>query len=151
FKPFNDVYGYRRGDDIIQLTARVIAMHCDPNRDFVGHIGGDDFIVLFQSGDWETRCRAILDEFHRVSAACFSAADRERGGFVSEDRRGNTVLHPLASLSIGAVRVEPGQYLSHHQIATAAADAKKEAKKISGDSLFIERRHAGLAPLSRNE
>lgn len=147
FKPFNDVYGYRRGDDIIQLTGRLLAAHCNTDRDFIGHIGGDDFIVLFQSEDWEERCRALLEEFAHVSGDCFTTEDRQRGGYVSEDRRGNKVFHPLTSLSIGAVRIEPGQFLSHHQIATAAAEAKKEAKKIAGNSLFVERRHALQAPL----
>jgi GGDEF domain-containing protein len=61
FKPFNDVYGYRKGDDVIQLTGEMLSGHCDPNRDFIGHIGGDDFMILFQSEDWEARCQAMLD------------------------------------------------------------------------------------------
>lgn len=140
FKPFNDVYGYRRGDDVIQLTGRILGTHCDPNRDFIGHIGGDDFIVLFQSEDWEARCRAIIDEFAATIPQFFTDEDRERGGYMSEDRRGRKVFHSLISLSLGVVRVEPGYYASHHQIATAASDAKKQSKKIPGNSLFIERR-----------
>ncbi|MGE5623112.1 MAG: GGDEF domain-containing protein [Bacillota bacterium] len=140
FKPFNDAYGYRKGDDVIQLTGRILGSHCDPNRDFIGHIGGDDFIVLFQSEDWEQRCEAILTSFADAVPEHYCSADRERGGYVSEDRRGRKVFHPLVSLALGVVRVEPGQYLSHHQIATAASEAKKQAKKIPGNSLFIERR-----------
>ncbi|QDZ28376.1 GGDEF domain-containing protein [Noviherbaspirillum sp. UKPF54] len=140
FKPFNDVYGYRKGDDVIQLTGRILGMHCDPNRDFVGHIGGDDFIVLFQSEDWETRCEAILTAFSAAVPEHYCGADRERGGYVCEDRRGRKVFHPLISLSLGVVRAEPAHFVSHHQIATAAAEAKKQAKKIPGNSLFIERR-----------
>ena len=140
FKPFNDVYGYRRGDDVIQLTARIIGNHCDPNRDFIGHIGGDDFIILFQSEDWEARCNAVIEEFAGAVPHFFAKEDRERGGYLSEDRRGRKVFHSLISLSLGVVRVDPGQYASHLQIATAASDAKKQAKKIPGNSLFIERR-----------
>jgi diguanylate cyclase (GGDEF)-like protein len=140
FKPFNDVYGYRRGDDVIQLTGSILSTHCDPNRDFVGHIGGDDFIVLFQSEDWESQCRATLEAFATAISGHYSVEDYERGGYVSEDRQGKKIFHSLISVSIGAVKVEPGQYESHHQIAAAAAEAKKEAKKIPGNSLFIERR-----------
>ncbi len=140
FKPFNDVYGYRKGDDVIQMTGMILGAHCDPNRDFVGHIGGDDFIVLFQSEDWELRCEAILESFAAAVPEHYCAMDRERGGYISEDRRGRKVFHPLTSLALGVVRVDPGQYLSHHQIATAASDAKRQAKKIPGNSLFIERR-----------
>ena len=146
FKPYNDAYGYRKGDDVIQLTGRILATHCDPNRDFVGHIGGDDFLVLFQSEDWETRCQAIMATFAALIAQCYNGEDRERGGHISEDRRGQKVFHALISLSLGVVKSDPGQYLSHHQIATAAAEAKKQAKKIPGNSLFIERRQGSVLP-----
>ena len=140
FKPFNDVYGYRRGDDVIQLTGRLLGERCDANRDFVGHIGGDDFMVLFQSEDWEARCGAILADFEQSVQDFYSIEDRERGGYLSEDRQGRKVLYPLMSLSIGAIRIEPRQYYTHHQIATAAAESKRQAKKIHGNSLFLDRR-----------
>lgn len=140
FKPFNDVYGYRRGDDVIQLTGKLLSEHSDADRDFIGHIGGDDFMILFQSEDWEARCRAILDEFSRHVLDFYSIDDRDRGGYISEDRQGKKVFYSLMSLSIGAIRVEPRQYYTHHQIATAAAESKKQAKKIHGNSLFMDRR-----------
>ena len=143
FKPFNDVYGYRRGDDVIQMTGSTLGEHCDPNRDFIGHIGGDDFMILFQSEDWETRCRAILDSFAANVLEFYSLEDRDRGGYLSEDRQGKKVFYSLISLSLGTIRVEPHQYYSHHQIATLASDAKKQAKKIHGNSLFIDRRQQG--------
>lgn len=142
FKPFNDVYGYRKGDDVIQVSGAILSAGVDPDRDFVGHIGGDDFMVLFQSEDWEARCRSILARFDGAIGDFYADSDRERGGYLSEDRQGKKVFYPLISLSLGAVRVEPGEYYSHHQIATAATDAKKQAKKIHGNSLFIDRRAA---------
>ncbi|SHM63161.1 diguanylate cyclase (GGDEF) domain-containing protein [Duganella sacchari] len=143
FKPFNDVYGYRRGDDVIQLTGNILTSNCDPDRDFVGHIGGDDFMVLFQSENWEQRCQAILEEFGGKVLDFYSTDDRERGGYLSEDRQGKKVFYPVMSLSIGAIRVEPHQYYTHHQIATAAAESKKQAKKVHGNSLFLDRRQRG--------
>ncbi|MCP2007381.1 GGDEF domain-containing protein [Duganella violaceipulchra] len=140
FKPFNDVYGYRRGDDVIQLTGRLLSERTDADRDFVGHIGGDDFMILFQSEDWEARCKLILEEFERQVQDFYSIEDRERGGYISEDRQGKKVFYSLMSLSIGAIRVEPRQYYTHHQIATAAAESKRQAKKIHGNSLFVDRR-----------
>jgi diguanylate cyclase (GGDEF)-like protein len=140
FKPFNDVYGYRKGDDIIQHTGAILEKFSDPTRDFVGHIGGDDFLMLLQSEDWEERLNTILNVFAVDVKLQFNAADVERGGYYSEDRFGQRVLHPLITLSLGAVKVEPGHYSSHHQIATAASEAKKQAKKIAGHSLFIDRR-----------
>ena len=143
FKPFNDVYGYRRGDDVIQMTGRILSGHCDPDRDFIGHIGGDDFMLLFQSEDWETRCRAILADFEASVLDYYSLEDRDRGGYISEDRQGKKVFYSLMSLSLGTIRVEPHQYYSHHQIATQASEAKKQAKKIHGNSLFVDRRQPG--------
>lgn len=142
FKPFNDVYGYRRGDDVIQLTGNLLRNRCDADRDFVGHIGGDDFMVLFQSEDWELRCERILADFARSVQDFYSIEDRERGGYLSEDRQGKKVFYALMSLSVGAIRVDPHQYYTHHQIATAAAESKKQAKKIHGNSLFLDRRQA---------
>ncbi|WP_116744294.1 GGDEF domain-containing protein [Janthinobacterium sp. 78] len=140
FKPFNDVYGYRKGDDVIQLTGEILSSHCDPNRDFIGHIGGDDFMILFQSEDWETRCQAILERFAAAILAYYSTGDCERGGYISEDRQGKKVFYSLISLSLGVIKVEAHQYYTHHQIATQAAEAKKQAKKIHGNSLFLDRR-----------
>lgn len=143
FKPFNDVYGYHCGDEVIQLTAKVLSGFCDPTQDFIGHVGGDDFIILFQSADWEARCNNILKMFGECVLSFFSIEDRERGGYVTEDRQGKKVFHPLTSLSLGVVKIVPGQFGSLHQVAAAAAEAKKQAKKISGNALFVERRDPG--------
>jgi len=140
FKPFNDVYGYRKGDDIIQLTATILVNSCDPSRDFIGHIGGDDFLILLQSEDWEARLNTILSAFSQNILMQFKQEDVDRGGYYSEDRRGEMVFHPLISISLGAVKAEPGYYTSHHQIAAAASEAKKMSKKIHGNSLFVNRR-----------
>lgn len=146
FKPFNDVYGYRHGDDMIRILADALLLHCDGVLDFVGHIGGDDFLVLFQSNDWHVRCQHILAHFDAQALLLLNPEDIARGGICSEDRRGQSVFHPLPSLSIGAVPVEPGSHHSHHDISTAAAEAKKQAKKTIGSSLFVERRRQDKAP-----
>lgn len=146
FKPYNDVYGYRKGDDILRLTGKILSGHCDPERDFVGHIGGDDFIILFQSEDWESRCQAILNAFSAVAPDFYSEEDREQGGYISEDRRGKKVFHTLVTMSLGVVKISPGQYGSHHQIAAAATEAKRQSKKIPGNSLFVDRRQRPALP-----
>jgi diguanylate cyclase (GGDEF)-like protein len=144
FKPFNDVYGYAAGDEVICLLAQALRTHVDPNNDFVGHIGGDDFLVLFRSHDWEERCQHIIAHFSEDAHKLFTAEDIAAGGYTTENRQGKQTFTPLVSLSIGVVPVlQPeGQhiYKSHRQIATAAAAAKKQAKKIAGNSIFVERR-----------
>ncbi len=140
FKPYNDVYGYQKGDEIIQMSGRLLKEICDPERDFLGHIGGDDFIVLFQSADWERRCRTLLARFAEAIPVAYSETDRSRGGIETEDRQGRRGFQPLVSISIGSVMVDPDRFHSHHEVSAAAAVAKKQAKKIPGNSLFVERR-----------
>ncbi len=81
----------------------------------------------------------------------FSAEDLQRGGLIGENRRGEVVLHPLPALSIGALMAESCYYESHHEISTAAADAKKQAKKQRGSSLFIERRRTAYQNLPSHD
>lgn len=140
FKPFNDVYGYRKGDAMLQLTGRILSMACNPHLDFIGHIGGDDFIMVMQSMDWEKCCNRALNSFGKTSSVLYKNEHRSVNGYFSVDRQGRIVRHPLPTLSIGAIRVAPGMFSSDHEIADAASNAKQMAKKIPGNSLFIERR-----------
>lgn len=141
FKPFNDTYSYRKGDEMIQLTGRILSWACDPKHDFIGHIGGDDFILLLQSRDWKTRCEQALRSFQQAAPLLFDAAHLRAGGYRSENRDGTMQFHPLTSLSIGATQVAAGQFTSHHEVSAAMCEAKKMAKKISGNSLFVEQRN----------
>ncbi|MBR7798679.1 GGDEF domain-containing protein [Undibacterium fentianense] len=147
FKPFNDVYGYQRGDDVIQMTSQILTTFCADQCDFIGHVGGDDFIILFRSPDWELRCRGILREFESRVRDFYSIEDQERGGYLSEDRQGKKVFYSLISLSLGVIQAESDRFSSHHQVAIAASDAKKQAKRLPGNSLFIERRTASIQPM----
>lgn len=140
FKPYNDVYGFRRGDDMIQLLARVLRAGCDDELDFIGHIGGDDFVVLFQSPDWETRCLTLLHRFDDERLPLFEARHVAEGGYRSEDRRGRLDFHALVSLSIGAVKIDPAHFHQYQEVARAAAEAKRMAKKTEGSCLFVDAR-----------
>ncbi|MHB1175278.1 MAG: GGDEF domain-containing protein [Sulfuriferula sp.] len=140
FKPFNDVYGYRKGDEVIQMTANLLSIHCDPDMDFVGHIGGDDFFILFQSLDWEQRCRRMLDAFDSNLAQMLSSRILADGGYEAEDRRGNMEFHPFPALSIGIVQVTPGRFAGHYEVAAAATEVKKMAKRTLGSSIYIDKR-----------
>jgi diguanylate cyclase (GGDEF)-like protein len=144
FKSFNDVYGYTKGDEVIQQTGRLLVEACGPY-DFLGHIGGDDFIILFQSDHWEKRCETLLARIAETFPALYAEVDRLRGGIETEDRQGERRFHPFISLSIGAVVVEPDHFHSHHEVSAATAIAKKQAKKIPGNSLFVERRNGVLS------
>ena len=128
FKPYNDHYGYWRGDEMIRLVARTLVSHCDPRRDFVGHVGGDDFVVLFQSDDWLDRCERVLASFNANALSLFDADAVERGGIEAEDRHGVNRFFKCTTLSIGAVPIRPGAFTRAEQVASAAAAAKHKAK-----------------------
>lgn len=140
FKPYNDSYGYSRGDDVIRTLAQILTAHIDAQHDFAGHIGGDDFILIFTSPDWRERCEHILRHFEHARQQFYHDTDLAQGGLWGQDRQGNTLFFPLLSLSIGAVTPDPQQCRSHHQVATLASEAKHQAKKQPGNSLFVDRR-----------
>ncbi|OHC64562.1 MAG: diguanylate cyclase [Rhodocyclales bacterium GWA2_65_20] len=144
FKPYNDTYGYRKGDGMIQLLGGILAAACDARLDFVGHIGGDDFMVLLQSHDWQERMTHALRTFDYSLGDFLDADHIGRGGYHGEDRRGQPVFHALPALSIGCLVVEPAMFQSHHDVSSAVTEAKKQAKKMPGSAIFIERRR--LAP-----
>src|SRR5574343_685691 len=151
FKPYNDCFGYRRGDDVIQLLARLVCEATDEQLDFVGHIGGDDFFVVFRSADWEMRCWQLISAFSEAVAGLLGVEERLRGGYMAENRRGELNFQALPTLSIGVVRIAPGDCESHREVAAAASAAKKQAKKRAkdvasdslGGNLFVERRRIG--------
>jgi diguanylate cyclase (GGDEF)-like protein len=149
FKPYNDTYGYRRGDDVIQLLGSLICEAVDQHVDFVGHIGGDDFFVVFQSADWELCCWEIVHRFDDLVVSMVNANEHAQSGYLAENRKGELVLQALPTLSIGAVAVDSGEYESHREVAAAASVAKKQAKKAGKQKIgermngrvFVERRH----------
>jgi diguanylate cyclase (GGDEF)-like protein len=136
FKPFNDRYGYWRGDEMLRLLSRTAVEHCDQRRDFVGHVGGDDFVILFQSEDWRERCEKMVASFNSLARLMFDAQAMNAGGFEAEDRYGETRFFPLTTLSIGAVRVEDQRPRSAEQIASQAALVKHVAKS-TGAGLVV--------------
>jgi diguanylate cyclase (GGDEF)-like protein len=140
FKPYNDIYGYRKGDEMIRMLANALQEVCDPQRDFLGHIGGDDFVLHLQSQDWEERCRRALTVFDERARRILTPADLERNGYAAEDRDGREAIFGLPALSIGAVAIDSDTFRSHAEVAVAMTVAKKEAKRVSGSSLFVERR-----------
>jgi EAL domain-containing protein (putative c-di-GMP-specific phosphodiesterase class I)/GGDEF domain-containing protein len=136
FKPFNDQYGYWQGDEVLKFAAAVLADVCDPTRDFLGHVGGDDFLVLFQSEDWQERVLNAIHLFNEGAQRFYAPADRLAGGIQGEDRRGNPTFFAFVTMAIGCVRVESGgspSLYSSEEIASVAALAKRRAKReVSG-------------------
>jgi diguanylate cyclase (GGDEF)-like protein len=140
FKAFNDVYGFTHGDEAIQLLARITvdAVHRRGTPgDFVGHIGGDDFIVATQPDRGEEIAQAIVDEFDEKIRDLYSAKDLRAGYIETRDRRGTLNRFPIMTLSIAVVANDQGQLTNYAQVGEAAADLKRYAKSISG-SVFVK-------------
>ena len=135
FKPFNDYYGYWKGDEMIKLVARIAMDQCDAQKDFLGHVGGDDFILLFQSADWRARCESIIQEFNAMATGLFDSNSREAGGIEAEDRHGVHRFFPFTTLSIGAIAIDGKKYTRAEQVANLAAVAKHSAK-LAGGGLY---------------
>ena len=137
FKPYNDTYGYNKGDKVINKTAKILSQHIDYENDFLGHVGGDDFIVIFDSKDWRTRCENMLRAFEALYSELYSETHLRQGGIQAQDRHGQQLFYPLLSLSIGAVTISDFDYLiDEADLAEHATKAKSKAKKILGNSLY---------------
>ncbi|WP_343573928.1 GGDEF domain-containing protein [Pseudomonas sp.] len=139
FKPFNDLYGYARGDEVLLCLAQCLGERVDPAQDFVGHIGGDDFMLVLGTRDWRERLNHLLEDFQGQCRRFYSSEHLEAGCFVSHNRLGQREEFPLLSLSIGVVHLTPGACarLDAGQLAGLASEAKRHAKAVPGYSLHI--------------
>lgn len=137
FKPYNDYYGYEKGDQIITGLADILRSIIEDKMDFIGHIGGDDFIVVTTSQDWEILCNEILTQFSEWVRHRYLPEDQMMGGISASDRFGQKQFYPMLSLSIGCVALSPPSCKSYHDVAVLASHAKSMAKKCKGNSLYI--------------
>jgi GGDEF domain-containing protein len=112
----------------------------DQKNDFVGHIGGDDFVIIFQSSDWEQRCHNILDAFSAMVNRFYDDKHVRGQGITTPDRKGVETFYSLLTMSIGVASPDPERCESHHEVAAIASEAKYKAKTLTGNSLFISRR-----------
>jgi len=144
FKPFNDYYGYWQGDSVIKLLADTLQAHADPRRDFVGHVGGDDFVVLFQSADWLTRCEAAIAQFNDAVMRQYDAEARDDQGIRTEDRHGVQRWFGFTTLYMGVVCIRAGNAGTAASVASAAAKAK-QAAKLRGVGIVVDE-HRPAAP-----
>jgi diguanylate cyclase (GGDEF)-like protein len=142
FKPFNDFYGYARGDHVLRELGRLLSEAADSPLDFVGHVGGDDFVLVLVSSDWHVILRGMLERFAEMVPTFYDEPQRLAGGIASTDRRGQPCFFELLSLSIGVVRVQPDMFRSHHEVAARASEVKRVAKQRQGNTLFVDRREA---------
>ncbi|MCK6545291.1 response regulator [Myxococcota bacterium] len=155
FKAFNDSHGFDQGDRAIMIMAELLrsfAMDVPAARAFIGHVGGDDFVALVEPSMIEALARHVHAGFAAATLGFYTPEELARGTVFIENRRGELEETPLLSVSIGALLSEPGGLDDLRKIARVAADVKKMAKKIPGNSLFVDRRShdAALASMATN-
>lgn len=140
FKPFNDVFGYSKGDQMIILLSRVIRKCCGKADTFIGHIGGDDFIILFKNTNSQRILATILDEYSEQTLTFFGEAEIDNKGYTAINRNGEQTHFSLPSISIGVVTPDLYACTSHVEVSPMASEAKKQAKKLPGNQVFYCRR-----------
>ncbi len=143
FKAYNDVYGFLKGDEIIEFTADTI-LTCIHNsgfqENFVGHIGGDDFVAIIPGSECDKICQQILAYFDKGVSKFFTEEDLEKGYIEVANRRGIIEQFPLTSLSIGVVVADSGRFHNILEIGEVGAQVKHAAKSVMGSSYAIDKR-----------
>ena len=145
FKAYNDVYGFLKGDQIIEFTAQII-LKCVHQlyleNSFVGHIGGDDFIAIVPSIHVDNICQSIIASFDKDVERFFTKEDLEKGYIEVANRKGIIEQFALTSISIGVVIAEKDRFSNILEIGEVGAQVKHMAKSILGSSYAIDRRQA---------
>ncbi|GAC1402631.1 MAG: hypothetical protein NVSMB64_02770 [Candidatus Velthaea sp.] len=145
FKAFNDVYGFVRGDEAIRLVAVTLQdaiKRLGGDDDFIGHIGGDDFILVSSPGRAGGLAHDIAATFDRDVRALYDRADLERGWIETRDRRGTSTKFPVMSLSLALVTNATRVITNYQQIGEVAAELKAFAKKQPGSYVAADKRKA---------
>jgi diguanylate cyclase (GGDEF)-like protein len=143
FKAYNDYYGFHAGSEVIRITGHILSdavKSCGGSDDFLGHVGGDDFIILTTLKHAEPICQEIISRFDERIPSFYQPEDLEKGYIVSIDRRGYVMKFPVMTVSIAVVHNEYRKLVDADQIGKVAAELKKYAKDLEGSIYIFDRR-----------
>ena len=152
FKSFNDTYGYLRGDGVIMQTARILAdcvKRFGKEGDFVGHVGGDDFVIMTSPEKERAIAKNIIKEFNRLIPLHYSKEDRMLGFLRVKDRQDQDIEAPLMSISIAIANNKLRKINSLLEVAEIASEIKKHLKTVKGSKFLINRRNVDTNKTSR--
>lgn len=141
FKVFNDTYGFARGDQVIRLLAMILTEQvaaAGGERDFIGHIGGDDFAVITGLVRLRPICAGALAAFNQRVRDLYEPEDLARGYLEGHDRHGVARQFPIITISIGGVTSNAGSYNSADEVGRAAAMMKQQAKSVPDPACVID-------------
>ena len=143
FKEYNDYYGFAWGDKLIQHTASVIynaIKELGEENDFIGHIGGDDFIFITSPDSIENICKKIIYDFDMSIPSFYKEEDREKGCIVIKDRKGIVNEMPFITISIGVVTTRERKIIHSGQIIQIATELKAYCKTFPKSIYIMDRR-----------
>jgi diguanylate cyclase (GGDEF)-like protein len=143
FKAFNDHYGFLRGDEAIQATARMIESTVDEmglGQGFVGHVGGDDFVVVVPPEVAAEVAQVIVGRFDEMAPDLYDPEDRTRGFIEVVDRRGELQRFPSVSISIGVASSGSREFQHYAEAVAVATEMKQFTKSSTGSSWAMDRR-----------
>jgi len=145
FKPFADKYGYAWGSEVIKEVGDILIKYLqrtDNGHDFVGHVGGDDFIIVSEPVGTEQKCQNIIDEFDRRIMRFYSEKDRQKGFIIGKDRQGNQQMFPLITMTIAIVTDNGTHFQGPLDMAKRAAELKEYAKTLPGSN-YVKQEDVG--------
>lgn len=140
FKSYNDKYGFEHGDEVIRELGRVLIRSTQQqgnNDDFIGHIGGDDFVIVTTPDKTDLLCKTIIDYFEKAIPSFYTPLDYQKGYIIARDRQNKEQKIPLLSISIGIVTNEFRKIEHIAQIGEIGAELKEYAKSM-GKSNYIK-------------
>ena len=143
FKAYNDKYGFERGDQVLLMTAEILSHSLaqeGQGEDFLGHIGGDDFLIITAPDRAERIAAAIIEKFDREIRLAYSEEDLSRGFIQVKNRRGNMEKFPVTSISVAGVSNKYREFQNYWEIPEVAAELKKAAKQHSESCFVFDRR-----------
>lgn len=143
FKAYNDHYGFMRGDNVIKFTANTLleaARSVDDSTAFIGHVGGDDFIMVMDPDSAEAFCGDVVERFEDGILDFYDAHDAMKGHVEVIDRRGERHNFPIVSISLGVATNLHRRFTTEWEASAVASEMKEHAKTEAGSSYKIDRR-----------
>ncbi len=143
FKAFNDKYGFAHGDEVILFTADILhqalALQGKPNG-FIGHVGGDDFVMIIPTEYTDKTTKLIVDNFEKGIVGFYCEEDRKRKAILSVNRRGEPRRYPIMTISIAVVDLSNTRFSTYIEVNDACVEMKKRAKTFTGSAICFDRR-----------
>jgi diguanylate cyclase (GGDEF)-like protein len=143
FKAYNDKYGFLRGDEVIRMTARLVAnaiRKLEAADTFVGHVGGDDFVFIVSPDTSDGVCQEIISNFNLVIGDFYDEQDRTRGYIDSVNRKGEKERFPIVPVSIAVVTNEYRPIRHIGEVSSIAAELKNRVKAMEGSCYLKDQR-----------